>query len=131
MSGASSEHTDSHGTHHHEHRDAVCPAGFFVEDEERDEGEDDERHGFLNDLELWCGERPAEILVAYPIRWHLQAVLGESEQPRDENRQRECAECQHSRPRLVILEPLEMAVPREVHEDVAADEQGDAGERFG
>ena len=84
---------------------------------ESDGGEDDEDHEgdhLLNDFELHQRERSSVALKTHSVGGHLQAVLEESDAPREEN---------HEDKRRGVGEEtdvlqFQVAVPRQGHEDI-------------
>ena len=88
------------------------------------EGDDDRKDGqgndLLDDLELHQVERTAVPLEADAVRRDGEAVLEESNPPREQDDENEGP----VRGNLHFLE-LEMTVPRERHEDVRKDEHDD------
>lgn len=88
----------------------MVPADLLAEIEHRETAEDHERDDLLNDLEL----RGRVNRIAPAIGGHLQAVFEESDAPAYENDDEQ---------RLAL--ELQVAVPRDGHEEVRADEQRD------
>ena len=84
---------------------------------ESDGGEDDKNHKgdhLLNDFELHQCERTSVALKTHPVGGHLQAVLEESDAPREENdedKRRGIGE------ETDVLQ-FQVAVPRQRHEDI-------------
>jgi hypothetical protein len=88
----------------------VVPVELLSEVEDAEDAEDAERDDFLHDLELvGC-----ECFRADAVGRHLQAVFKERDRPADED----------DFPKRDVF-VLEMAVPRERHEDVGTNEQDD------
>src|SRR5712691_649027 len=88
----------------------VVPAERFLQVEQGENREHAQRDDFLDDLQL----RSRELPIAQPVGWHLKAILEEGDEPADQHDgiDRRGAE-------------LEVAVPRESHEDIGHDEQSD------
>ena len=92
----------------------MVPAEGHMERQGGEEDEDHEGDDLLNDLQLHEGEGSAVALKAHPVGRDLEAVLKESDAPREENHEdqgRGVGEETH------VLE-LEVAVPRERHKHV-------------
>ena len=94
-----------------------------LEEEVDDDGEDGQGDDLLDDLELHEVEGAAVAREADAIGGDSEAVLEEGDSPREKNDEDE-------RPagRDLHLLQFEMAVPRERHEDVRADQHQDGPE---
>jgi len=98
----------NHGPDDQQERDARAPGWGFTEEEVRENDEDGDRDDLLNDLDL-RGSEPAE---AVAVGGDLQGILGQGDEPTDEDRrsQRRFPE-------------LQVPVPGHRHERVGQNQQ--------
>ena len=96
----------------------IVGEGLVLEENQHENGENGEREELLDDLELPQVERAAVVDEADAVGRHHEAVLYQRDAPAEKNdqRQREFAE-----PCRALQ--LQMAVPRERHEDVRTNQQ--------
>lgn len=92
---------------------------FALEEQHRKDGEDDQRHRFLYDLELHQRECAAVFAETHAVCRHLEAVFGQCYAPRE---QYHGVERSVARKDLHLLQ-LEVAVPCEGHEYVGYHQQ--------
>jgi len=102
--------SEEDGPDEEESRDGVIPAQMLVEVKRDEDAEDDERHHFLNHLEL----NGAEVTGADAVGGNLEAVFEEGDYPAYEN----------DFPQGFATKP-EVSVPGKRHEDVGDDEKND------
>ena len=110
-----------YGQHEAEEGGQMVPVqGLSLEHHGGDDREDDERNDFLNHFKLHQVERAAVAFEAKPVGRYLATVFCESYHPREKDDA-------DKRPmgRYARLLQLQMAVPGQRHENVAADEQQD------
>ena len=96
---------------------------FALEKEHHDGRKNGERDDLLDDLELEQRVGSAVAREADPVGRHGEAILEESDAPGEENH----GDQRPARGDLHLLE-FEVAVPREGHEDVGADQHHDCPE---
>ena len=97
----------------------VIPAqGVALDEQHRKECKDHQRDNLLNDLQLPEGEGTSEFCATDAVGWHLEAVLKEGDAPTDKY---------DSNDAVALKLRLEgyMAIPRQRHKDIGADEQSD------
>ena len=80
--------------------------------------EDNKRDNLLNDLQLPEGEGTSEFCATDAVGWHLEAVLKEGDAPTDKYDSNDAVALE------LRLEGY-MAIPRQRHKDIGADEQSD------
>ena len=103
-----------------ESRQVVPLEGLALEEEVDDDREDGQRDGFLDDLELHQIERAAVARETDAVGGDGEAVLEEGDAPGEQDDQD-----QRPAGRDLHFLQFEMAVPRERHEDVRADQHQD------
>ena len=96
-----------------------------LEEQGGEDGEDDERHHFLNDLELHQREGAAIAGEADAVGRNLARILEERDAPREEDDGK-----QGPMGGNLHLLQLQVPVPGEGHEDVGDDEQKNGVESF-
>ena len=97
-----------------EARHEMIPPQRHVKRQCGEKDENDQRNHLLNDLQLHQGERSAVALETYTVGGDLQAVLEESDSPREENNEnKRCGVGEEPH----VLE-LQMAVPRKRHKHI-------------
>jgi DME family drug/metabolite transporter len=96
--------------------DKVVPGQWFLQVENREDGEDRKRDDLLDGLQF----RRREVAMADPVRGHHQAVFEERDPPADKD-------YSHQRG---LLE-LQVPVPGKGHEDVGGQEEADGDDRDG
>ena len=97
----------------------MIPAqGVALDEQHCKECEYNQRDNLLNDLQLPEGEGTSEFCATDAVGWHLEAVLKEGDAPTDKYDGYDAVALK------LRLEGY-MAIPRQRHKDIGADEQSD------
>jgi hypothetical protein len=105
---------EGYGANQKSKRHSVIPSDVFAEIEPGENGENGEGDHFLNNFQL----KAREMAIADAIGRNLEAVFGEGDEPAHDNG--------GEKRRLSIFQ---VAVPRDGHEDVGANQEEDGFHR--